>query len=55
MFLFAIIGSVGGVNAWPKKLIRTFVNHYFVIGKKENFHKIIPVFHLEKKELLENS
>lgn len=38
-----------------KKLIRTFVNHYFVIGKKENFHKIIPVFHLGKKELLENS
>lgn len=22
----------------------------FVIGKKENFHKIIPVFHLEKKK-----
>lgn len=33
-----------------QKLIRTFVNHYFVIGKKENFHKIIPVFHLEKKK-----
>lgn len=25
-----------------QKLIRTFVNHYFVIGKKQTFHKIIP-------------
>lgn len=33
-----------------QKLIRTFVNHNFVIGKKENFHKIILVFHLEKKK-----
>lgn len=39
-----------------QKLIRIFVNYYFVIGKKENFYKIIFVFYLEKKEeLFENS
>lgn len=33
-----------------QKLIRIFVNYYFVIGKKENVYKIIFVFYLEKKK-----
>lgn len=35
-----------------KKLIRIFVNYNFVIGKKENFYKIIFVFYLEKKRVV---